>query len=172
MLKGNSIVGVFFCLSCQAEDWRKAVPFTNWHEMECFEEATILAPVLNVKTLRKLWAKVNPQKMDDHLEAWSAHFFMQAPTRGSRFTGPQGTSWVGKLTLVSVSPVECRPCCEPARLLWAVSSLVVTNCPKASGGLSHPNAIFTAEQVPGFFSISQRNSNLTTRLYCELTEDS
>lgn len=92
--------------------------------------------------------------------------------RGSSSAGPRGTSWVGELTLSFVSPGECRPCCEPTNLLGAVSSLVVTNCPKASGGLSHPSAISTRHQVPDCFSISKGNSNFSTRLYRELTEDS
>lgn len=75
MLKDNinSLVFFFFLSEFLQSSLlpSKDVPFTNWYKMYRFEEATMLAPVLNMKTLtcRMLRAKVNPQITDDHLEA-------------------------------------------------------------------------------------------------------
>lgn len=93
---------------------------------------------------RKLRAKVNPQNMAEPLEAWSAHFFMQA-----LYTRSQASCCRTRRYLPGQ---KAHPWfCEPSRLFWAVSSLVVMTVQWQVGVWSHLNAIFTWNQVQDCF---------------------
>lgn len=162
MLKG-SINSVLSFVNLPGE----AVSIPNWYEMQCFEKATIVAPVLNMKTL--MWRKINyPLKHGWQIGSMICSFIFAGLTQEIRVQQLQDHEISPELERAHPCFHEPWFCCQHMSLFWAVSSLVIANCPKASWRVGTPRCHFHTESSANLFFNSKRKIDYGSWLHCEL----